>query len=312
MGFMPFLGDDSTDYGLSIFHVQGPTNAISLSPSQVWNKPDGARMVAIYAWGAGGSGGAGFTRASGAGGGGGGGGGGNIQRGIWPAFALPDRLFVRVGRGGIGPASGNGQTGGASLVALSNNTSPNLGLVIGNAGTGGTGGNVGGAGAGGSGGTTTAVTGNPLASLGSVNDSAGGAATAGGGIGGTGVAGVDSTALMSTAGGAGGSGGGGTNGADFKGGDCAGNGGDVLTDGWGQPLVHGGAAGSHDGESASWVCSPSGLWIAGGAGGGSSNVGVGGAGGRGGVASGGGGGGAGTTGGKAGDGGDGVVIIIWF
>lgn len=88
-----------------------------------WIKPPGIIMVYILCIGGGGGGGstpsqtAGTNRA-----GGGGGGSGSFARGIFPAFMLPDVLFVTVGTPGIGQVGGVGSTnGGTTAVMVYNN-----------------------------------------------------------------------------------------------------------------------------------------------------------------------------------------------
>ena len=67
---------------------------------KVWNKPRGIGMVAIHVTGAGGNGGNGAVGAVSAAASGGGGGSGGSTYIIYPAFLLPDRLYISVGYGG--------------------------------------------------------------------------------------------------------------------------------------------------------------------------------------------------------------------
>src|SRR6266566_4642662 len=87
-------------------HASGAT-----APFQVWSKPRGISMVYIFTISGGGGGGGGFTAAAAAArGGGGGGASGGAYRVLAPAMFLPDRLYVQVGKGGIG-GSGSGVAG---------------------------------------------------------------------------------------------------------------------------------------------------------------------------------------------------------
>src|SRR3972149_6601227 len=64
-----------------------------------WTKPIGCKFIYAIAIGCGGGGGGGFTGAAGsARGGGGGGGTGSIVTGLFPAFTLPNTLYIKVYR----------------------------------------------------------------------------------------------------------------------------------------------------------------------------------------------------------------------
>jgi hypothetical protein len=261
---------------------------------QIYEIPDNAVMLYIYAVGGGGPGGNGFTRAAAAAGGGGGGGGSGAVMRIWiPVETIKRVLYVNPGFGGA-----PGTAGGASWVSRFNTTSAFNSIAVANGG--GAGGNGTGAAAGGAGtaGTVTAATGIipghtglPVFGVGHAG-AAGGAQT--GAAGGTSVWATTTPAFSS------GAGGGGTTSADFAGGNVTGNA-DV-------PTRLGGAAGSNNGADGLWW--PDLMFSTGGAGGGSSNTGIGGNGGHAGPGSGGGGGGAGTTGGTGGKGGNGFVLIV--
>ena len=121
---------------------------------QVWEKPDGCNFIHIVTIGSGGGGGGGFQRAAAANGGGGGGGvSGGISTMMLPAYALPDKLYIRVGRGGAGGANlAAGNFGDITWITLVPSTSPNANALFrgplanaGNAGsaTGGAGGAAG-------------------------------------------------------------------------------------------------------------------------------------------------------------------------
>ena len=107
-------GDEFTK--LQVFKNTGGTTTTDW---QVWIKPRNARMVYIWNMGAGAGGGGGLTGAAGtARGGGSGGGSAAIVRQLIPAFLLPDRLYLMVGRGGNGGnASGAGTAGPRSYIS---------------------------------------------------------------------------------------------------------------------------------------------------------------------------------------------------
>jgi hypothetical protein len=88
---------------------------------QVWQKPDGCNFIHIVVIGAGAGGGKGNLKITGANGGGGGGGAaGGISRTMLPAYALPDKLHIRVGAGGVGGTGGTvtGTPPSTSYIAL--------------------------------------------------------------------------------------------------------------------------------------------------------------------------------------------------
>lgn len=138
---------------------------------QVWNKRRGTSMVSIYVWGPGGTGGSGAVGAASSAAGGGGGGSGGQSVGTFPAFLLPETLYVSV------PAS----SGGTSRVAVYPDLTANHQLIVaqsggsGSSGSGGTGGTAGAAGAI----ATMALM--PLSGLGVLQLLAGQAGAAGGG-----------------------------------------------------------------------------------------------------------------------------------
>jgi len=127
-------------------------NDDTVSSFQAWSKPSGISFIYILSIGGGGPGGAGQSGASGTlRNGGGGGGSGGITTALFPAFLLPDTLYVYVG---------GSQRG--SMVTLDPST--NFPIVVATAGSGGTAGSSGG-GAGG-GGPVRATSNHPLASMG--------------------------------------------------------------------------------------------------------------------------------------------------
>jgi hypothetical protein len=87
---------------------------------QVWDKPDGCNMIHIVVIGPGQGGGGGYQRAAGASGGGGGGGvAAGIATMMIPAYTIPDKLHIQVGRGGAGGANlASGGTGTPCYITL--------------------------------------------------------------------------------------------------------------------------------------------------------------------------------------------------
>jgi hypothetical protein len=84
---------------------------------QTWKKPRGINFVHVFCIGGGGGGRAG--EAADPPHGGIGGGGAATSTALFPAWALPDTLFIQVGAGGAGGTRGVNPTGGgASIIAL--------------------------------------------------------------------------------------------------------------------------------------------------------------------------------------------------
>lgn len=121
---------------LDLFHIPSNTDstktfyAQGATAWQTWIKPRNAKFIQIFCLGGGASGGAGVrgvagsTRA-----GAGGGGSGGIARALYPAFLLPDTLYIQVGAGGASvagttstTAGTTGTTGGISYVSMSPTT----------------------------------------------------------------------------------------------------------------------------------------------------------------------------------------------
>lgn len=109
------------------FPAASPNNIQFFNPTDnwvTWLKPQGVAMVSLFLIGGGGGGGGGRGISAVDSGGGGSGGSSGVSRYIFPAWFLPDCLYVRVGNGGVGGtagASGNGGAGGNgnnSYVAL--------------------------------------------------------------------------------------------------------------------------------------------------------------------------------------------------
>ena len=71
---------------------------------QTWQKPRGAKMIQMFCIGGGGGGAAGSTTTTNCAGSGGGG-ASSYTIAIFPAFALPDTLYINVGIGGVGSLS---------------------------------------------------------------------------------------------------------------------------------------------------------------------------------------------------------------
>jgi hypothetical protein len=222
-----------------------------------------------------------------------------------PLIYLPDILYVQVGAGGQGVASGGGTAGSGvlSYVTVYPNTTASNTLCISGAAAavGGGTGTAAAVGAAGTAGTVAVIGSMPLSGYGCYNLIAGQIGVAGGAVAGAvGTAqSIPTTSVITT----GGSGGAGTTAADFAGGLWTAITGSLISES--RPATP--AAGSVDGSSGSMLNAP--MFFFGGTGGSSSNAGVGGAGGNGSYGSGGGGGGGGTTGGRGGDGGSGIVII---
>jgi hypothetical protein len=112
---------------------------------QIWQKPPNCNYVNIFLLGGGAGGQGGEIGTGGAGGvtrdGGVGGGSSSITYVTYPAFALPDTLYVQVGAGGAGGAAAigtglQGSPGGLSYISVipdSGYTTQNVVMVSGNA-----------------------------------------------------------------------------------------------------------------------------------------------------------------------------------
>lgn len=281
---------------------------------QVWQKPNNAKFVYFYVIGAGGAGGGGRTGGINTGGGGGGGASSSISIGLFPAFLLPDTLYVQVGSGSAGaPANTGAASGALSYVSVLPSTAAiNVVMQSGDTAAGGGGGGTTSlAGTAGTAGTAWTYANSPIALTGLVTSLPGQNGAAGGG---TASAGVSITPTLPVSGGAGG-GGESSTASSFAGGNINGSG--FL------PTISGGTANStalspgNPGfittnlTTDSFLSQP--MFFTGGSGGGGANGGAvnPGNGGNGSFGSGGGGGGASyaTTGGTGGRGGDGFVLI---
>ena len=297
-----------------IFTPENTPSGLPLRGPTIWNKPAGINFVYGIIIAAGSGGGGGFSMGAGTTGGGGGGGtpGPTIQF-IQPAYLVPDKLVVVVGRGGTGGAAsaagGLPNLGTGIFYQEVGQTSANIGSVYyalpALTMTGTNSGRTGTGAAGGAGGSAVSL--NPTTNhpgiMGFSNYVQ--TVTALTGFAGTLVAGTNATFVGRPQGGAGG--GGVTSGVAAAGGNVLG----PTTSGqsiWSRNLS-GGAATGQAGENGITLFEPT-FFSLPGAGGGGNASGTGGAGGKGGIGCGGGGGGAGTTGGRGGDGGDGLVMLV--
>ena len=100
----------SNQQSTQVFYTTGGTTAGPIW--QIWTKPRGARFLQIFCLGSGAGGGGGYAATANTGAGGGGGGASGFSRGFFPAFLIPDTLYISVGIGGAGGA------GGTSYVSL--------------------------------------------------------------------------------------------------------------------------------------------------------------------------------------------------
>jgi hypothetical protein len=287
---------------LDLLHLPEPDERTVWFPGQgvstnttgwrVWTKPRGVSMVSIIAIGSGGGGGGGASAASGSTATGvTSGQGAPMSKMLWPAWALPDKLYVLSVSGGAGGGAGiNGTDGGASLVAIyPDTTTGNLIITTVNGGRGGLANN-----SAPSASPAADATNAPLGQMAATQLFIAGADTA---FGSTGTASSVTPSIICSGGGGGGK----TTGAGGAGGGYSAIAGTLLN------AVPGGTA--QTGADASSGFIHAGIHY-GGCGGGGNNLGTGGRGGNG-VAwgAGGGGGGGGLTGGAGGDGGPGLVII---
>ena len=292
---------------LDLFHIPSNTDSTKIFYAQgatgwqTWEKPRNAKFIQIFCLGGGAGGaGGGLNVAATSGNGGGGGGNSGYSRCLYPAFLLPDNLYIQVGIGGLGGngsiSSGtNGGVGGQaglSYVAISPSTTA-VGVIAQSAGA------VPSVGQGTGAATATqtiwATTSNPFTSLGLINIIAGVAGAAQN----TGI-----TALATTLTTPGCGGGSKPINSQTAGGTLT-PASVILTTQLNGGAVGGGAGGDGYGNMAP-------LCGTGGSGGGGNLTGAGGKGGDGWYGCGGAGGGCGLstfTGGKGGKGGDGLVII---
>jgi len=293
-----------------IFYANGQT-------WQIWNKPSNINYIYFYVIGAGGAGGGGRTGGVNTGGGGGGGASSSISVGLYPAFLLPDVLYIQVGPGSPGAPAGTGAASGAlSYVSTQPNTTT-LNIVMQSGGVsagGGAGGTSSIAGSGGTAGTLWTYTSHPIALMGMVSSIAGQNGAAGGS---TSSIGVSITPVLPVSGGAGG-GGESSSVTSFAGGNIIGSGFfNTIPGGTNNSLsLSLGGAGYSPTIPTSNSLMQTPLFFTGGAGGGATHSASipGGTGGNGSYGSGGGGGGASyqSTGGSGGKGGDGLILITCF
>jgi len=308
-------------YDVQVFYANSPVAGANWA---TWVKPRGINFVQFFVLSGGCGGGSGTVGAASTAGGGAGGPSGSQAIVTFPAWAIPDILYISVGNGGLGGAAVNtnpglvGVAGVASHVAIYPDTAltaQNL-LIKVNAGV------VGAAAAlavGGTVGTAAAITlvsASPLAALGTFYSSAvlslniaGLTGTAGGAAIAAAAFSLGTTGLIVTPG-TGGAGLGAAASVGLTGGNITGAG--IF------PTLPGGLAGgtttASGGAGSNGIQPIRGLWFFYGGTGGASSGGAGGSGGRGGdgaYGSGGGGGGGAFTGnfsGAGGKGGDGIVV----
>jgi hypothetical protein len=269
---------------------------------KVWRKNPNASTVVIFCLGGGGGGGGGETIAFGnSKNGGGGGGSAAYTVATFPAYLLPDELFINVASGGTdGPSAGAGGAGTLSYVSINPSKLPQDCVCVS-----GTVGAQGAAGSsqlpGGAGGTivTSAMAYFlKMSTYYAVSGNTGGAGVNGG-------AGTTVTALQSTITSPGAGGGG-------SGSGTAGLlGGSVLGQGLCNYVILGGSAytDANGGDGFDGVYNMKPFCAFGGSGGGGTGINTGGKGGNGSFGSGGGGGGGGSPAGAGGKGGNGLVII---
>lgn len=282
--------------------IYAPSDTTLTRGWRAWEVPVGASMLFFIIITAGGAGGNGFSRAAAsAGGGGGGGASGNIIKALIPAGVLPNRLFIRPGKGGT-----PGVASLSTYIGVVPNSTNDADLLFAPQGSNNGGnGTATAAGAAGTPGSSLFLDG--FSSLGivtsvlGINGSAGGAQTGAQG----GQQNYPASVMLT-----GGSGGAGCTTTDFIGGTITSNGGFIPNLNGGSTLGGVGQAGLGSNSRVEFISSRSlPIFFTGGSGGGSFNTGTGGAGGRGAYGCGGGGGGAGVTGGAGGAGGDALVII---
>jgi hypothetical protein len=298
-----------------IFTPENTPTGLPLRGPTIWNKPAGINFVygIVIPAGSGGGGGASFGAGTAGGGGGGGTPGSTIQF-IQPAYLVPDKLVVTVGRGGAGGAAGTQggypNFGTGIFYQEVGQTSANIGTVYyaipaitmggTNSGRGGT------TAAAGNGGTAPIL--NPTTNhpgiMGFCNYAQSPTALIGQN-GGFAAAGNNATFVGRPSGGAGG--GGVSSSIAYTGGNVIAPTTSVNSI-WSRDLSGGATAGAN-GEDGITLFEPT-FFSLPGAGGAGNASGVGGNGGKGGIGCGGGGGGAGTTGGRGGDGGDGFVMLV--
>ena len=298
-----------------VFITNGTSNSW-----QTWIKPPNIKFIHILVVGGGGGGGGGASQTLNISTGGGGGGGSAFSQGYFPAFLIPDLLYIQVGPGGPGGASiSAGSAGSLSYVSVQPNTTAQNVILASGAVVAGGGGAGGGsiAGSAGAAGTIFTQATRPASYLGITSFLTGVIGQAGG-VGGSPLANLSYTQPF----GMGGAGGAGNTVGGSQ--DTTGN----ITTGVGSatqyPTISGGTSGgvgTRGGSGYSSILPSSNFSLSipffntAGAAGGNSSSGAGGAGGDGAYGCGGGGGGSSNNsggGGKGGNGGGGIVIITCY
>ena len=142
----------------------GANSVTAGSSWHTWRKPRGISFIHILLFGGGGGGGGGFVGAAGAAGGGGGGGSSAQTNILFPAWAIPDVLYISVGVGGAGSTGSTvaGSNGIVSYISIDPSTTANNLLAIASAGGGGGAGTAAAGGALGTAGAASAVNAAPL------------------------------------------------------------------------------------------------------------------------------------------------------
>ena len=105
----------------AISHNSNTTTVGITGRWQTWQKPQGAKLVYIFALGAGGGGSGGQVAVAGTNKvGAAGGNAGSYSMGLWSAWMLPDTLYLCVGSGGVGGSAviTQGAKGGDSIVCM--------------------------------------------------------------------------------------------------------------------------------------------------------------------------------------------------
>ena len=291
------LSNNNTQY----FYNTGP------NAWQVWRKTPNASTVVIFCLGGGGGGGGGESDAGiNTKNGGGGGGSASYTTATFPAYLLPDELFINVGSGGTGGLSNANSLDSATLSYVSINSNSKIpqdcvcvsGTVTAKGGLGAS------LTTGGAGGTIATPSMAYFLKL-STYYAVAGMNGANGTVNGIGVSVTGLVSAVTCPGAGGGGGAAGTGG--FAGGTVTGQGlcNYIIAPGSGITGANG-----TNGNDGVFMMKP--FCTLGGSGGGGSGANGGGKGGNGSFGSGGGGGGGGTSpgGGAGGNGGDGLVIIV--
>ena len=171
---------------LDLFHIPSNTDSTKIfyaqgaTAWQTWQKPRNAKFIQIFCLGGGAAGGSGGANVNSRGGGGGGGSAG-FTRALFPAFLLPDILYIQPGNGGplnpgpVATLGSTGASGGISYVSLAP-TSSAVNILVQSSGAPAAGGAAISTNAGNAGGTGAPIwiaTSSSFSSLGIISSSAG-------------------------------------------------------------------------------------------------------------------------------------------